>query len=822
MDAAPLADAPADAHWSATLAPDAHKFGGAALSDAAGFRRAAALLKSGAPRPQLAIVSATFGTTDRLVAALKSAQAGRDHADLPFLLAAHRALLAPLGLMGDLLDTDFAELEADLAHLRAGRADAGQAARISGAGEVWSSRLLAAVLGQDWAWLDARRLLVVTHGELGARLDEPATKAALADWRRAHPQASLVATGFLARLGDGTTTTLGRNGSDYSAALFSALFKARELTIWKEVDGLMSADPRLEPEAVVLPELSYAEAMELAYFGTKALHPQSLAPAMAAGIALNVRDVRQPEKPGTRVVANPAPSANPVKGLSLVRGLAALELQGSGLMGVPGSAERFFAALHRAGVSVVMITQASSEHSICALVRREQAEAGLSAARAEFADEIAGGHVQGIALEHDLAVLAAVGDGMIGTPGIVARLSGAIAKAGISLRAIAQGSSERNVSLAVREVDAERALRVAHTAFWLSAQTVSIGLIGPGNVGGALLRQILEAQPRLKRERQLDLRIRVVANSRKMLRSDTTLASLDLERGEPLDLDAFAKHVKSEHIPHALIVDCSGRADMAERYEGWLAQGIHVVTPSKHAGSGDSERLAALHRAGAKSGARFRYEATVGAGLPVVMTLRNLIDTGDVPRSIAGLFSGTLAWLFNHYDGSRPFSELLAEARAAGYTEPDPRDDLSGTDVARKAVILAREAGWPLSLDQVEVENLVPSQLRDVPLPEFLQRLGEFDAPMAERLASAKSQGQVLRYLAEVDASGTATVALRAVDATHPAASAQGTDNLFAFHTARYHTRPLVVKGPGAGPDVTAAGVFGDILAIAAHLGAKL
>jgi len=822
MDAALLADAPADSHWSAALAPDAHKFGGAALSDTAGFRRAAALLKAGAPRPQLAIVSATFGTTDRLVAAMKSAQAGRDHADLPFLLAAHRALLAPLGLPGDLLDADFAQLDADLAHLRTGRADHGEAARISGAGEVWSSRVLAALLGPDWAWLDARAVLVVTHGELGARLDEAATRDALADWRRAHPQPNLVATGFLARLDDGTTTTLGRNGSDYSAALFSALFKARELTIWKEVDGLMSADPRLEPEAVVLPELSYAEAMELAYFGTKALHPQSLAPAMAAGIALNVRDVRQPEKPGTRVVANPAPSANPVKGLSLVRGLAALELQGSGLMGVPGSAERFFAALHRAGVSVVMITQASSEHSICALVRREQAEAGLAAARAEFADEIAGGHVQGIALEHDLAVLAAVGDGMIGTPGIVARLSGAIAKAGISLRAIAQGSSERNVSLAIRESDAERALRVAHTAFWLSAQTVSIGLIGPGNVGGALLRQILEAQPRLKRERQLDLRIRVVANSRKMLRSDTTLASLDLERGEALDLDAFAKHVKSEHIPHALIVDCSGRADMAERYEGWLAQGIHVVTPSKHAGSGDAERLAALHRAGAKSGARFRYEATVGAGLPVVMTLRNLIDTGDVPRSIAGLFSGTLAWLFNHYDGSRPFSELLAEARAAGYTEPDPRDDLSGTDVARKAVILAREAGWPLSLDQVDVENLVPSQLRDVPLPEFLQRLGEFDAPMAERLAAAKAQGQVLRYLAEVDASGTATVALRAVDATHPAASAQGTDNLFAFHTARYHTRPLVVKGPGAGPDVTAAGVFGDILAIAAHLGAKL
>lgn len=822
MDAAAPSEALADAPAAPALAPDAHKFGGAALSDAAGFRRAARLLQAGLPRPQWAIVSATLGSTDRLIAALASAQAGREHADLPFLIAAHRALLAPLGLDPALLDGDIAELETDLAHLRAGKPDTGQAARISGAGEVWSSRILAALLGRAWAWLDARELLVVSHGELGARLDEAATREALAAWRCRHPQMNVIATGFLARLADGTHTTLGRNGSDYSAALFAALIEARELTLWKEVEGLMSADPRLEPEAVVLPELSYAEAMELAYFGTKALHPQSLAPAMAAGITLNVRDVRQPEKPGTRVRANPAPSAQPVKGLSLVRGLAALELQGSGLMGVPGSAERFFAALHRAGVSVVMITQASSEHSICALLRREQAGAGLAAARAEFATEIAAGHVQGVALEHDLAVLAAVGDGMIGTPGIVARLSGAIAKAGISLRAIAQGASERNVSLAVREADAERALRVAHTAFWLSAQTVSIGLIGPGNVGGALLRQILEAGATLRRERQLDLRLRAVANSRSMLRSETSLTALDFSRGEALDLDAFARHVKSEHIPHAVIIDCSGRADMAERYEAWLARGIHVVTPSKHAGSGDATRLAALHAAGKKSGARFRYEATVGAGLPVIMTLRNLIDTGDVPHSIAGLFSGTLAWLFNHYDGSRPFSALLAEARAAGYTEPDPRDDLSGTDVARKVVILAREAGWPLSLDEVEVENLVPPALRELPLAEFLQRLDGFDAPMAERLAAAKAEGRQLRYLAEVDASGRARVSLRAVESTHPAASAQGTDNLFAFHTARYHTRPLVVKGPGAGPDVTAAGVFGDLLAIAAQLGARL
>ena len=822
LDAADPVPNPDDAQASAGPAPAAHKFGGAALADAAGFQRAAALLAAEAPRPRLVVVSATLGSTDRLLAALAAARCGREHADLAFLLATHRALLAALGLDAGLLDRDFAELEADLAHLRAGRPDHGQVARISGAGELWSSRILAALLGPGWAWLDAREVLVVAQGELGARLDEPATRAALAAWRRAHPQPDVVATGFLARLGDGTPTTLGRNGSDYSAALLAALFGAGELTIWKEVEGLMSADPRLEPEAVVLPEVSYAEAMELAYFGTKALHPQSLAPAMAAGIPLRIRDVRQPGKPGTRVLAAPAPSANPVKGLSLVRGLAALELQGSGLVGVPGSAERFFAALHRAGVSVVMITQASSEHSICALVRHEQAEAGLAAARAEFAAGIAAGEVQGVALEPGLAVLAAVGDGMIGTPGIVARLSGAIARAGINLRAIAQGASERNVSLAVREQDAERALRVAHTAFWLSAQTLSIGLLGPGNVGGALLRQLLAAQSALRRERQLDLRIRAVANSRRMLRAETSLAALDLDRGEPLDLDAFVRHVRSEHIPHALIIDCSGEAAMADRYADWLAQGIHVVTPSKHAGSGDAARLAALHAAARRSGACFRYEATVGAGLPVVTTLRNLIDTGDRPQRIAGLFSGTLAWLFHHFDGSRPFSALLAEARAAGYTEPDPRDDLSGTDVARKAVILAREAGWPLSLEGVTVENLVPAALRELPLAEFLGRLDEFDAPMAGRLAAARAEGRVLRYLAEVDASGHASVALRAVEATHPAAGAQDTDNLFAFHTTRYHARPLVVKGPGAGPEVTAAGVFGDLLAIAAHLGARL
>jgi aspartokinase/homoserine dehydrogenase 1 len=574
--------------------------------------------------------------------------------------------------------------------------------------------------------------------------------------------------------------------------------------------------------------MSYAEACELAYFGAKVLHPQTMAPAMQCGLPIRIRNTRNPDAPGTLIsdksgTARHAFGSSPVKGLSLVEKMAVLELSGAGLIGVPGTAERMFAALHGANVSVTMISQGSSEHSICCLVREEQAELGCSAVAHAFAQAIAEGQVEGVKVTPGIAVLAAVGDGMIGTPGVAARLFAGLAQARVNIRAIAQGASERSISVAIAAGDATRALRAAHSAFWLSPQTLSIGVIGPGHVGRALLRQLAAALPRFTGEGKIDLRLRAIANSRRMRLADQSLdpdtALAHLAEGEALDLDVFATHVRAEHLPHALIADCSGSDAIAAHYPQWLAAGIHVVTPNKHAGSGAMRRYQEI-RAAQRGGAQFRYEATVGAGLPVIQTLRSMLDTGDELTGIEGVLSGTLAWLFNSFDGSRPFSELVREARARGYTEPDPRDDLSGMDVARKLVILAREAGRDLSLHEVEVESLVPESLRAVPLDEFLARLHEMDAGMLARFEHARSEGRSLRYLACIDRDG-ARVGIVAPEPGHASLHSRLTDNLIQFRTRRYADNPLVVQGPGAGPEVTAAGVFGDVLAIAQTLGTR-
>lgn len=829
----------------------AHKFGGSSVADADRYLHVADLLRT-APEPRAVVVSAMQGVTDALTTLAESAAAGRDWQDEwstlrdKHLAAAQRLDGGDKHALRAWLDGEFSALSALLDRIAEDCARTSEplsahllsthdTAAVQCLGEVWSSRLLQAALGGEaagWARLDAREVLVVHPGELGVGVDWAQSRERFADWRARHPQRDVVITGFAARDGAGRIATLGRNGSDYSGAIFAVLFDAEDLTIWTDVDGVLSADPRLVPDAVCLPSMSYAEACELAYFGAKVLHPQTMAPAMKAGLPILIRNSRNPAAPGTRIAADNLPSVSdsPLKGLSVVRDMAVLELSGAGLIGVPGTAERMFAALHAAGVSVTMISQGSSEHSICCVVTAAQAGRGRDAVREAFADPIANGQVEGIDATCGIAVLAAVGDGMVGMPGVSARLFEGLARARVNIRAIAQGASERNISVAVADADAVRALRAAHSAFWLSPATLSVGLIGPGNVGRALLAQLADALPRFadesKIEHRLDLRLRALASSRSMVLNNarldpaTAVDALAADSAEALDLDRFAAHVRAEHLPHALIVDCSGSDAVAARYPEWLAMGIHVVTPSKHAGSGDWARYRAIRDA-EKHGGLFRYEATVGAGLPVIQTLRSLLDTGDALTGIEGVLSGTLAWLFNRYDGSAPFSELVAEARALGYTEPDPRDDLSGTDVARKLVILAREAGASLSLTDVDIESLVPEALRQVSRDEFLSRLHELDTPMQARLDAARATGRSLRYLAQLDADGGARVGLAMPEPGHASLYSRLTDNLIQFRTRRYADNPLVVQGPGAGADVTAAGVFGDILAIARTLGAR-
>jgi len=826
----------------------AHKFGGSSLADAERIQHVTALLQARGEAIQVVVVSAMQGVTDALIALTAAAAA-----KLPWHAPWEKLRDRHLDVAGELLGAGAApsrawltarfDVLAQMLHAISVLGSAGRDSSdaISGEGEVWSAHIIHAHLcaaGADYALLDARDVLVVHHEELGVAVDWEATAPLLAAWRAAHPVGRVIVTGYVARNGDGRATVLGRNGSDYSGAIFAALWHACELHIWTDVDGVLSADPRVEPEAITLAAMTYEEACELAYFGAKVIHPQTMAPAIVRGLPIFIRNTFRPEHPGTRIDARgdagdasqstgaTRTEPRPVKGLTLAHHLALINVEGTGMIGVPGTAERVFAALRTAHVSVVMISQGSSEHSICSVVRSAQAPAARAALEGAFARELAAGQISGVQVTGDIAVLAAVGNRMAGVPGTAARLFDALARAGVNIRAIAQGASERNISVAIGSADAARALRAVHAAFYLSAQTISVGVIGPGKVGAALLDQIAAAATRLKREANLDLRLRALASSRRMALDDRGSDGSDWRKriaaGEACDLDRFTTHVHNSHLPHAIIVDCSASDAVAARYPAWLAAGIHIVTPNKQAGAGPLERYRAIRRAAATGAARFRYEATVGAGLPVITTLRDLLDTGDEILAVEGIFSGTLAWLFNRYDGSEPFSRLVRQASDLGYTEPDPRDDLSGTDVARKLVILAREAGWELSLADITVENLVPQSLQTLTLEQFMAQLDQLDAAMAQRFGAARGRERVLRYVASLKHDGSASVGLVELPREHAFANIRLTDNVVQFSTKRYCDNPLVVQGPGAGPEVTAAGVFADLLRVASALGAHL
>ncbi len=814
-----------------------HKFGGSSLSDAAAFEHVGRLLERLPDRRQAVVVSAMAGTTDALVEAARAAAAGHSgagpdwrgpvdalqqrHLDCAQRLGVDDATIAAL-------DRSFDELE----HLLEGLELLGSLPDevldlVSALGEQWSARLLCGWLrsrGQVAEFVDAREVIRARRGELGPVLMNRESRAALQSHTAAMQTTRMVVTGFCCRDDRGRIATLGRNGSDFSATIMASLLDAEAVHIWTDVEGVLSADPNRVPQAEVVERLSYAEAFELAYFGARVLHPQTLAPLLRGDIPVRIRSTRHPDSPGT-LIDRQGSDRPPVKGVSCIDKLALVNIEGAGMLGVPGTAERVFETLNRAGISVTMISQGSSEHSICCVLPRSDAERARELLNQQFQREMASGQLQRISNLDDIDVLAIVGDGMAGAPGVAGRLFSALGRAGVNVRAIAQGSSERNISVAVDAAVSTRALRAVHSAFYLSDQTLSIGVIGPGQVGKALLGQLKRARESLLSRSHIDLRVRAVANSRAMELADRSLSEDGfagrLESGEALDYDRFTSHVDAEHLPHAVIIDCTASDAIADRYAGWLVRGIHVITPNKHGGSGDAERYRRLVDLTAAGSARWRYEASVGAGLPVIQTLRDLIDSGDRVRRIDGIFSGTLAWLFNRFEPGQSFAALVREARESGFTEPDPRDDLSGTDVARKLVILGREIGLDLSLDDVEVESLVPESLESAGVDEFLESLDGVDAAMTDRLGRAAGKGQVLRYVAGLDERGHARVGLESLPDSHPFAHLALTDNVVAFTTDRYCDNPLIVQGPGAGPEVTAAGVFSDLLRIGQSLGRR-
>ncbi len=817
-----------------------HKFGGSSLADARCIDHVAGLVAARDDDAQAVVVSAMAGVTNSLLAAAADAARAeprwsralealrRQHLETAGeLLAEHPALLEATRAA---LEDRFVTLHQLLSSLALmGSAPVEALELISGHGELLSALLLSArlqAIGEEAEFVDARDVLRTRPAALMVAVDWDASQRQMDSILAERPARRYVITGFICRTTEGRISTLGRNGSDYSGSIFARLLGAAEVHIWTNVDGLMSADPTAVPQAELLEHLSYREAFELAYFGARVIHPQALSPALACDIPVFIRNTFNPDCPGTRIDSGGHPGM-PVKGISGIGEMSLINIEGAGMIGVPGTAERIFSALHRAEVSVSMISQGSSEHSICVVVPADAGEQARAILEEVFERELRHQQIHRIALVPDIRILAIVGEGMTGTPGVAARLFTSLARAGINVRAIAQGASERNISVAVDEVDAERALRAIHAGFYLSDQTLSVGLIGPGQVGSALARQILGATARLKREANLDLRLRAVASSSRMRLSHAGLRLEDQDdplgdAHEALDLDRLAEFIDDDHLPHAVIIDCTASDRVAERYLDWLERGIHVITPNKHAGSGDPDRYRRIRRQLERGSARWRYEATVGAGLPVIQTLRDLIDTGDHVIRIDGIFSGTLAYLFNRFEPGMSFAALVREARDAGYTEPDPRDDLSGTDVARKLVILAREMGLETGLDDVTVESLAPGELDQAGVDDFLAGLSDYDSAMTERLEQAQSQNHVLRYVASLDDQGRAEVALKSLPADHPFAHLALTDNVVAFQTRRYRDNPLIVQGPGAGPDVTAGGVFADLLRVAVHLGARL
>jgi aspartokinase/homoserine dehydrogenase 1 len=820
-----------------------HKFGGTSLADAVRYQAVGRILlasrREGARTA--VIVSAMSGVTDALleVTGLAARQEAGYRDRLGALRERHLEAVGGLGLeesrrraLAEVIGADFKAIEEVLRGVWIARLDSERIREfVSGYGELWSAQILHAHManaGADCDWLDARRVLAVEPAPGNARavaVDWELSRERLAEWRRTESGSDfVVVTGYVASTREGVATTLKRNGSDFSASIFAALLDAESVTIWTDVNGVLSADPRRVPDALVIPELSYEEAAELAYFGAKVVHPNTMAPAIARGIPIWIKNTFAPEAPGTRI-GGAARAGLPIKGFATVDGMALVNVEGTGMIGVPGVAHKLFGALGAAGVSVVVISQASSEHSICFAVPSAQAELARRTVEDAFFAERHRGEVQKVEVLDGCCILAMVGEGMIERVGVAGQFFGALGKAGVNVRAIAQGSSERNISAVIEQREATKALRAVHSAFYLSSQTISVGVVGTGLIGGTFLDQLGRRLERLRAGRGIDLRVRAVMNSRRMLLEDLGVdlndwrGALDA-RGVESDLERFVEHVRAAHLPHAVVIDATASDELPQHYERWLARGLNVITPNKKANSGPAERYRVLREAARRHGRYFLYETNVGAGLPIIHTLRDLVETGDEVRRVEGVLSGTLSFIFNSLDGTRAFSEVVRDAHARGFTEPDPRDDLSGTDVARKLIILARELGHEVELADVPVESLVPEELRAASAEEFLSGLARHDGAMDELLRGARERGEVLRYVGAIDETGRASAGLRPFPFDHPFANLQGSDNVVSFRTARYDAQPMIVRGPGAGPEVTAAGVFSDMLRLASFLGA--
>lgn len=808
------------------------KFGGSSVATADNMQRVLDLAQAAARQAStVVVVSALGGVTDQLIAAGRRA-AAHDDTYRPLLreleqrhLEAARGLL-PITSQSAVLSqvkTSCNELESLCDGIFAlGELSARTLDRLVSYGELLSSRLAAAGLaarGTAHQWLDSRQL-IRTDARYGHAAVDFATTNPLIQAAVTGEVALYVAPGFVAAAPDGSTTTLGRGGSDYTAAIFAGALGASTLEIWTDVSGMMTADPRLVRAARPIPRISYQEAMELSHFGAKVLYPPTIQPVMRAGIPLWIKNTFAPTDAGTLVEVAPPANHAFVRGISSIGPISLLRLEGSGMVGVPGFSRRLFAALAQEQVNVVLITQSSSEHSICVAVSTPDADRAQQAADQEFAAEIGRGLLDPLDREDELAVVALVGEQMKNHPGISGRLFGALGQNGVNIRAIAQGSSEKNISTVIRQQDVRKAINVLHETFFeATTRQVNVVVAGVGNVGRKLLEQLQRQQPWLREKLRLHLRVVGLANSRQFVLQEDGLDLADWEAalaaGPALDLNRLTDELLALNLRNTVFVDVTASADVAQVYEQLLARSVAVVACNKVAASAKYARYARLKSLAQEFNTQFLFETNVGAGLPIIGTLGDLLRSGDEVQRMQAVLSGTLNFVFNNYDGTRPFAEVVRQAQQEGYTEPDPRLDLTGVDVARKILILAREAGYPLEMPDVQNDSFLPAACLEGDVPAFYEQLAAYEAHFRRLYNEAVAQGCKLRFVASFE-EGRARVGLQSVAPGHDLYSLQGKDNAVLFFTNRYVEQPLVIKGAGAGAEVTASGVFADVLR-AAH-----
>ncbi len=802
------------------------KFGGSSVGSPEMIRVASKIVVDSSKKDKVAVIVSAFqGITDQLLMSAKLAAAGdKKYKDsVEVIKKCHIEVAKKIiksknkqGVVLEYIEKQIKELIGVLENVCLKKEiSPKQLDLVASFGERFSAFIISVYihdgLSKKSYFVDARELVKTNNNFINAAVDFQKTNKNIKKYF--NPPAGgksgiPVITGFLGSTLNGETTTLGRGGSDYSAAIFGSALGVKIIEIWTDVDGILSADPKVVKNAVVLNDVSYEEAVELAYFGAKVIHPATMLPAVKKGIPIVIKNTFNPSARGTFVLKNPSHGASLVRGITSIDDISLVIVGGVSLIGIPGSAARVFDATRRTGVNVILISQASSEHTICLAIKTVELESALNSLKQEFKKETENKSVS-LSFISNQAIIAMVGDNMRGTPGISGKLFKVLGDNKINITAIAQGGSERNISLTVDSKDKIKALNLIHDQFVFGGLK-NIFLVGTGNIGGKLLEQINELGG--------IFRVCGIINNKNMILSERGIDLNNwkkaLEKGELADFDKWLDGAKKLNFANKVFIDCTASEFISKKYIEIAGAGFGIVSPNKKFNVLLMKEYKKLREILGNNGKRFMYETNVGAGLPVISTLRDLIASGDRVEKIEGIFSGTLSYIFNNFSSKELFSEIVARARNLGYTEPDPREDLSGQDVGRKLLILAREIGLELEFKDIKIESLVPEKLRKIKDVEmFMSELKKYNSEFRRFSERAEKSNCVLRYVAKIQ-KGKASAKLEMVSRDNPLASTQEADNIFAFYTKRYKARPLVVQGPGAGADVTAGGVLADILKI--------